>query len=83
MSLCDCDLDLLDVNFIPPNGFDSRDVPPAWGVESANGLVPYGGAMMLTGLFLGLAATWVEVQRKSKAEALAMDYAPQADSRWQ
>ena len=83
ISLCDCDLDLLDVNFIPPNGFDSRDVPPAWGVESANGLVPYGGAMMLTGLFLGLAATWVEVQRKSRAEALAMDYAPKGDGRWQ
>ena len=53
------------------------------GVESANGLVPYGGAMMLTGLVLGLAATWVEVQRKSKAEALAMDYAPKGDGRWQ
>ena len=39
--------------------------------------------MMLTGLVLGLAATWVEVQRKSKAEALAMDYAPKGDGRWQ
>ena len=71
ISLCDCDLDLLDVNFIPSTSFDTRDLPPAWDVQNANGLVPYGGGVMLAGLSLGLLATWVEVQRKSKAAALA------------
>ena len=76
ISLCDCDLDLLDVNFIPPNGFDIRDVPPSWDLRNADGFVPYGGGLMLAGLSLGLLATWVEVQRKSRAEALAQEYAP-------
>ena len=79
ISLCDCDLDLLDVNFIPPNGFDSRDIPPAWGIESADGFVSYGGGLMMVGLSLGLLATWFEVQRKSRAEALARDYAPESN----
>ena len=79
ISLCDCDLDLLDVNFIPPNGFDSRDVLPSWGIESADGFVPYGGGLMLVGLSLGLLATWMEVQRKSRAQALARDYAPESN----
>ncbi|MGB0378113.1 MAG: hypothetical protein ACPGGE_04760, partial [Poseidonia sp.] len=35
ISLCDCDLDLLDVNFIPSTGFDGRDIPPSWGIQSA------------------------------------------------
>ena len=39
--------------------------------RGTNGLVPYGGGVMLAGLSLGLLATWVEVQRKSKAAALA------------
>lgn len=75
ISLCDCDLDLLDVNFIPPNGFDSRDIPPSWDLKNADGFVPYGGGLMLAGLSLGLLATWMEVQRKSRAEALAQEYA--------
>ena len=79
ISLCDCDLDLLDVNFIPSTSFDTRDLPPAWDVQNANGLVPYGGGMMLAGLSLGLLATWVEVQRKSKAAALAQSFGSEAN----
>ena len=79
ISLCDCDLDLLDVNFIPSTGFDGRDIPPSWGIQSADGFVPYGGGLMMVGVTLGLLATWVEVQRKSKAEALAREYAPGSD----
>lgn len=79
ISLCDCDLDLLDVNFIPSTSFDTRDLPPAWNVQNANGLVPYGGGVMLAGLSLGLLATWVEVQRKSKAAALAQSFGSDAN----
>jgi hypothetical protein len=83
ISLCDCDLDLLDVVFLPSDGFDSGDLPPSsWGVESASGLLPYGGALMLGGLALGLAATWMEVQRKNKAEQLAQTFATQSENRW-
>lgn len=82
ISLCDCDLDLLDVTFLPSSGFDSRDIPPAWGVEGATGLVPFGGALMLGGLSLGLIATYVEVQRKGKAEQLAQSFATASDVHW-
>ncbi len=83
ISLCDCDLDLLDVMFLPSDGFDLGDIPPSfWGVKSASGLLPYGGALMLGGLALGLAATWMEVQRKSKAEQLALEFATQNTNQW-
>ena len=82
ISLCDCDLDLLDVTFQPSQGFDSRDIPPSWGVESASGLVPYGGALMMAGMAMGLAATWMEVQRKSRAEALAQSFVSANESTW-
>ena len=82
ISLCDCDLDLLDVVFLPSDGFDGGDVPPSWGVRSASGLLPYGGALMLGGLALGLAATWMEVQRKAKAERLAQTFVNTSENRW-
>jgi len=40
------------------------------------------GALMMGGMALGLAATWMEVQRKTKAQQLAMTYRPQSDDRW-
>ena len=83
ISLCDCDLDLLDVLFVASDGFDSGDLPPSWGVRSAAGLLPYGGPLMLGGLALGLAATWMEVQRKAKAEQLAQTFAPRGGTRWE
>ncbi len=82
ITLCDCDLDLLDVTFLPSTGFDSRDIPPAWGVEGATGLVPNGGALMLGGLSLGLIATYVEVQRKGKAEQMAQSYTSASEVHW-
>ena len=82
ISLCDCDLDLLDVTFLPSPGFDSRDIPAAWGVEGATGLVPNGGALMLAGLSLGLIATYVEVQRKGKAEQMAQSYTSASAVHW-
>ena len=82
ISLCDCDLDLLDVEFISSDGFDAGDVPSSWGLRSASGLLPYGGALMLGGLALGLAATWMEVQRKAKAERLAQAFVNKSESQW-
>ena len=83
ISLCDCDLDLLDVLFIPSDGFDAGDIPASsWGLESASGLLPYGGALMLGGLALGLVATWMEVQRKSKAQQMAQSFGATARTVW-
>ena len=53
-----------------------------WGVEGATGLVPNGGALMLGGLSLGLIATYVEVQRKGKAEQMAQSYTSASEVHW-
>jgi hypothetical protein len=76
ISLCDCDLDLLDVTFMASNGFDAGDLPQAWGLRNAVGLLPYGSVMMWSGLVLGATATTFEVQRASKAQRLADTYRP-------
>ena len=71
ISLCDCDLDLLDVTFLPSNGFDVADVPPSWDLRNAVGLLPYGAVLMWIGLLLGVTATSMEVRRSHKAQQLA------------
>lgn len=76
ISLCDCDLDLLDVTFLPSSGFDLNDLPQPWGLRNAAGLLPYGSVLMWTGLLLGATATTLEVQRASKAQKLAATYRP-------
>ena len=74
ISLCDCDLDLLDVTFLPSSGFDLADLPQQWGLRNAVGLLPYGSVLMWLGLILGASATTMEVQRASRAQKLAEAY---------
>ena len=81
ISLCDCDLDLLDVTFLPSNGFDPADLPQEWGLRNAVGLLPYGSVLMWGGLILGASATTMEVQRASRAQKLAEVYRSES-GRW-
>ena len=74
ISLCDCDLDLLDVTFLPSSGFDLADLPQQWGLRNAVGLLPYGSVLMWLGLILGASATTMEVQRASRAQKIAEAY---------
>jgi len=74
ISLCDCDLDLLDVTFSASNGFDASDVPPQWDVRNAAGLIPYASVLMWLGLLLGVLATSMEVRRSREAQQLARSY---------
>lgn len=79
ISLCDCDLDLLDVTFSASNGFDVADLPEGqWGLRNAVGLLPYGSTLMWTGVLLGAVATSFEVQRKVKAQRMAGEYMPRS-----
>ena len=41
VSLCDCELDLLDVRFIASSGFDTGDMPQNINIENASGIIPY------------------------------------------
>jgi len=81
ISLCDCDLDLLDVTFLPSSGFDLADLPQQWGLRNAVGLLPYGSVLMWLGLILGASATTMEVQRASRAQKLAEAYRSEG-GRW-
>ena len=83
ISLCDCDLDLLDVTFQPSSGFDAGDVPPEWGLENAAGLLPYGGLLMCTGMLMGIAATSSEVRRFTAAQRLAEQFRMEHQGRWE
>lgn len=82
ISLCDCDLDLLDVTFLPSNGFDESDVPPQWGIRNADGLLPYASLLMWSGMFLGIAATSIEVRRFQHAQHVAAQYIGMQRSAW-
>lgn len=82
ISLCDCDLDLLDVTFLPSNGFDESDVPPQWGIRNADGLLPYASLLMWSGMFLGIAATSIEVRRFQHAQRVAAQYIGMQRSAW-
>ena len=82
ISLCDCDLDLLDVTFLPSNGFDESDVPPQWGIRNADGLLPYASLLMWSGMFLGIAATSIEVRRFQHAQRVAAQYMGMQRSAW-
>ena len=71
VSLCDCDLDLLDVRFIASPGFDTNDVPPFISVENASGLVPYATPIGVLGLVLCAVSSRGEYTRRLKARNLA------------
>jgi hypothetical protein len=71
VTLCDCDLDLLDVRFTPSDGFDARDVPKGLGLRNASGLIPMATPFAMLGfVFLSLSAR-IEYTRRKKARDLA------------
>ena len=71
VSLCDCDMDLLDVRFTPSNGFDLGDVPQVAGIRNAHGLLDTPGYVAVGGFLLCLVATNVEWRRAKSAKQLA------------
>jgi hypothetical protein len=73
VSLCDCDLDLLDVRFISSPGFDMNDVPPFITIENASGLIPYATPVGVLGLMLCTVSSRGEYSRRVKAKKLASD----------
>ena len=83
ISLCDCDLDLLDVSFQSSRGFDLNDVPEQnWGLENADGILPYGSALMWLGMLLGIVASTSELRRYQKAQNMAQSFHPVRENQW-
>ena len=83
VSLCDCDLDLLDVSFRPSQGFDVNDIPQDnWGLQNADGILPYGSALMWLGMLLGIVASTTELRRYQKAQGLAQSFHLTRENQW-
>jgi hypothetical protein len=83
ISLCDCDLDLLDVNFQPSRGFDLNYIPKEnWGLQNADGILPYGSALMWLGMLLGIVASTAELRRYQKAQIMAQSFHPIRENQW-
>ena len=83
VSLCDCDLDLLDITFQASTGFDLNDLPEDnWGVKNADGIIPYGPSVMWIGMLLGIVASTTELRRYQKAQQMAESFHSIRENQW-
>jgi len=71
VSLCDCDLDLLDVRFQASDGFDASDVPQGLELRNASGLINGAGTIAWIGLLMLVVCARMEHLRRKKARSLA------------
>ncbi len=82
ISLCDCDLDLLDVTFLASSGFGLEDLPSSTIVRNASGVVPYASLLLWLGLLMGAVAVIIELRRTYRALNLARSLKGANDHRW-
>ncbi|HIF91122.1 MAG TPA: hypothetical protein EYQ58_06290 [Candidatus Poseidoniales archaeon] len=80
ITLCDCELDLLDVRFTPSDGFDLADIPDAILIRNASGLMDSSVYIAGFGFVLCLVATRIEFVRINTARELAQEMFVQ--SKW-
>ncbi|MBV18557.1 MAG: hypothetical protein CMA56_01680, partial [Euryarchaeota archaeon] len=71
VSLCDCDLDLLDVRFVAASGLQSSDLPSHDSISSAGSFLGMPGLVTLLGVVMLGAGAGLEHRRRSEAERLA------------
>jgi hypothetical protein len=74
VTLCDCELDLLDLQVDYSNQFDAEDSPEFSALRSSNGIIPYPGVVAFISLLVGLAIVVSEENRRRKAKKLAEVY---------
>ncbi len=72
VSLCDCDLDLLDVRSVPSDGLRAADLPSHEGVRPSDGLLSAPGWTLLAGVVLVAGGWTAESSRRRQARALAV-----------
>ena len=73
VTLCDCDLDLLDVRFIASDGFDDKDVPAGLTLRNASGLFNGATPVAMIGLLMLVVSSRSEYSRRKKAKLLAQE----------
>jgi hypothetical protein len=71
VSLCDCDLDLLDIRSVPADDLRASDLPRHEGVLASDGLLALPGWTLLTGIVLVAGGWTMEAKRRRHAKALA------------
>ncbi|MGA0380320.1 MAG: hypothetical protein ACO3NJ_05925 [Candidatus Poseidoniaceae archaeon] len=76
VTLCDCELDLLDLQVDYSNQFDADDTPSFSALRSSNGILPNAGYVAFTTILIGLAIVINDENRRRKAKKLAEAYAP-------
>ena len=72
VSLCDCDLDLLDVRSVPSDGLRAADLPSHDGVRPSDGLLSAPGWTLLAGVVMVAGGRTAESSRRRRARALAV-----------
>ena len=72
VSLCDCDLDLLDVRSVPSDGLRAADLPSHEGVRPSDGLLSAPGWTLLAGVVMVAGGWTAESSRRRQARALAV-----------
>ena len=75
MTLCDCELDLLDLQVEYSNQFDAEDTPSFGALRTTSGIIPYAGIVTIVSILVCLAIIVSEEQRRRKAKQLAEAYA--------
>jgi hypothetical protein len=80
VTLCDCELDLLDVRFTESQGFDLADIPDATLIRNASELMDKSVLIAVLGFVLCLVATRIEYVRYMSAIELAQTMLKQ--SKW-
>ena len=71
VSLCDCDLDLLDVRFVAASGLQSTDLPRHDGLTSAGSFLSAPGLTAILGVVLLGFGAGLEHRRRTEAHRLA------------
>ena len=75
VTLCDCELDLLDLQVDYSNQFDAEDTPSFNALRGSTGIIPFAGIVTTVSILVGLAIIINEEQRRRKAKQLAEAYA--------
>lgn len=78
VSLCDCALDLLDLQVTHSSQFDENDSPEFTALQQANGIIPYSAIVAITCIILGAIVIQRESRRRNAAKKLAESFVGKA-----
>ena len=78
VSLCDCALDLLDLQVTYSSQFNENDSPEFTALQQANGIIPYSAIVAITCIILGAVVIQRESRRRNAAKKLAESFVGKA-----